>query len=81
MHDPAENKKWHLAHIFAVTGTGKRGRWCWLRNPRHIGVERFLAAHGLRGEKVPPDAYEDIPRTVERSWKAHRSTQWRSEDE
>jgi hypothetical protein len=28
----------------------------WLRR-RHIGVERFLAAFGLRGAKVPPDSW------------------------
>ena len=74
----ADNKttRWRLAHLFAIPGTGKRRPYCWLRNPRHIGVERALAAFGLRGEKVPPDAYDDISRSVERSWKAHRKTRW-----
>lgn len=62
----------------AIQGTGRRSyRYRWLRRPRHIGVERFLAAFRLRGAKVPPDSWDDLKRCVERSWKAHRGTQWR----
>jgi len=67
-----------LAHIFAVPGTGRRTRQHGLfRSPRHIAVERVLAGFGLRGEKIPPNAWDDILRHAERSWKAHRDTQWR----
>jgi hypothetical protein len=31
----------------AVPGAGRRSLYRWLRRPRHIGVERVLAAFGL----------------------------------
>ena len=69
---------WRLANPFAIRGTGKRhGRMKnVLRHPHHIGVERALAAFGLRGEKVPPNAWDDIARCPQRTWKEHRKTRW-----
>lgn len=67
------------ANLLAIPGTGKRGRGRWLRRPRHIAVLRGLeqTSGTLRGSKLPPDDWADIPRKTERSWKAHRHQRWR----
>jgi hypothetical protein len=70
----------NLANAGAVPGTGNRGArtYRFIRRPRNAAVKRALAAcGGLRGEKVPPSSWDDIPRRPERSWKAHRRYRWR----
>lgn len=52
---------------------------CYFRRPRHIGVKRALCAMGtLRGAKVPPSDWDDIPRSTarDRSWKRKRRTRY-----
>lgn len=79
-------------HVFRrgpVPGTGKpTGRSiCYFRNPRTTAVLRANAsldqtddeesppARGRRRDL--PTAWDDIPRTRDRSWKRQRHTQWR----
>lgn len=73
---------WRLANRFAVPGTGQSGRSIkWLRGPRNIGVKKeLLATVGtLKGQKFPPDNYDDIRRSTiyDRSWKRFRLTKWK----
>lgn len=74
---------WKLAGQEAVPHTGARGHFArWLRRPRHIGFERAALADfdSLRGLTLPPDAWDDVPRSRrrDRSWKQHRRYQFRS---
>lgn len=70
-----------MANIFAVPGTGRAGRGHFFRRPRNIAVKRQIlaASDGLRGEKTPPDSYDDICISTmgHRTWKRHRLNQWR----
>jgi hypothetical protein len=34
-------------------------------------------ARPARGHRLLPNLWDDVMRTVERSWKAHRKTRWR----
>lgn len=70
----------YLANPLAVPGTGQRSRgYRYIRKPRNIAVRRSLLSvvDTLRGVSVPPNSWDDISRTIERNWKAHRKTQWR----
>ena len=73
-------KRWTLANVTAVPGTGNRRRKKarWLRRPRNAAVKRAIVAvvGTLRGVTVPPSARDDIHRRPERCWKAHRMTRW-----
>jgi hypothetical protein len=65
----------------AIPGTGKRsGHYAWHRRPRNAAAKRALLAScgTLRGVAVPPSDYDDINRCVQRSWKEHRPTKWRT---
>ena len=70
----------YLANHLAIPGTGRRpaGPCRWLRRPRNIAAKRDLLfiVGTLRGQGVPPDAWDDLDRCIERSWKAHRKTRW-----
>lgn len=70
-----------MAHLFAVPGTGRRTRrYRFLRTPRHASAKRgLLAVAGtLRGVSTPPTSWDDITRSIERTWKRHRLTRWRA---
>lgn len=71
----------YMANVFAIPGTGRRGSYGkYLRSPRNIGVKRgLLTAFGsLRGEKVPPNQWDDLLKmsTNDRNWKRFRKTRW-----
>ena len=73
--------KWGMAAPLAVPGTGHRTAYRrFLRRPRCLGVLRATVADlgTMRGEKVPPTAWDDLPRSIarDRSWKRHRRTRW-----
>jgi hypothetical protein len=70
-----------------VPYTGKRrthkGRFYnFHRTPKNIGVRRGLIGvkGDLKGEKVPPNSWEDLLRAslFDRSWKRFRRTKWRA---
>lgn len=79
--EPQVQRKWGMAAPFAVAGTGRVSRGRYLRNPKCGAVRRGLLAIAgtLRGEKYPPSAWDDIPRSNarDRTWKRHRAKQWR----
>lgn len=54
-----------------VAHTGKRGRYCWLRNPK----TKQEITYGSRRDL--PTSWDDIPRHVEKNWKKYRKTQWK----
>lgn len=66
-----------------VPFTGGGFRWIGFRRPRtaaEIAANAAALADGIpvRGRRRNvPDAWDDLPRHVERSWKAHRRTRWR----
>jgi hypothetical protein len=66
-----------------VPFTGRGGGWIGCRHPRtaaEIAANAASADDGFpaRGRRRNlPTAWDDLRRHVERSWKAHRRTQWR----
>jgi hypothetical protein len=66
-----------------VPFTGRGRGWTGFRHPRTAAEIAANAAAVDDGFPVPgrrrnlPTAWDDLPRHVERSWKAHRRTQWR----
>ena len=73
--------RWTLANACAVPHTGRKARGHWYRRPRNAATKRSLVAAcgSLRGEKVPPSSWDDIPRRPQRTWKEHRRYRWRDE--
>lgn len=77
----SDHRGLQIANVFAVPGTGHSRQACkWLRGPRNIGVKRALLADlgTLKGQKFPPDNYDDVPRAAfhDRNWKRFRKTRW-----
>lgn len=71
----------------AVPGTGRRHRWHYFRNIRTVQERRATAyvdedeiGTPWRAGRRPwalPSNYDDIPRSIERNWKAFRRNQWK----
>jgi len=67
-----------------VPFTGRRGGWVGFRRPRttaEIAANAAALDDGIpvRGRRRNlPSAWDDLPRQVQRSWKAHRRTRWRA---
>lgn len=74
---------WRMANRRAVPGTGHLGgRYrTYLRTPRNISVKRGLlgAAGSLKGEKVPPNNWDDLHKQsiCDRNWKRFRLHRWK----
>lgn len=67
-----------LGTPLAIAGTGRRAGYRFFRHPRCHATLRALVAAGcaLRGASLPPTAWDDLNRHIERSWKRHRRTRW-----
>jgi hypothetical protein len=58
----------------------KTGHYGWFRNIRTTQEMRFWDEEFCRRKRSPtqlPNAWWDIHRTAQRSWKEHRKTQWK----
>ena len=82
MAETTSIRGWRLGNAFAVPGTGhprRRGRY--YRAPHNVSIKRALLSSGsnLKGEKVPPNSYDDIARAsiYDRNWKRFRFTRWK----
>ena len=48
-----------------------------------VGDEILALRVRIRGKRSPtmlPEAWHDLPRGIQRSWKRHRRTQWRARE-
>ena len=59
-------------------------RYCWYRHPKTTSEVRANSDPDIRqmvrGARLPtklPSAYDDMNRTVQRSWKVHRKSQYK----
>lgn len=81
MAQTEQERGWRIGGARAVRGVHRPRPYRYFRSLRTGGIKRaILAVSGtLRGEKVPPEYYDDINRAAcgDRNWKQFRRTRWK----